>query len=367
MHLRTKDLGAPLVAVLPNLNGGGAERVTLNLWHSLASRGRRMCLLEFDHPSTLGYELAESVERISLGTGPLRYSLPAILSTLWRLRPTVVFSTLGYVNIALLALKPLLPRKTRIWIREANIPSISLPNNRFPRVIAWGYKTYYRRADMVICSSKRMCEELASDYGVPESKLRILRNPVDEESIRKQVVVDRIREGYGVRFVAAGRLTAQKGFDRLLGIFAQLSDPSAELRILGDGPNAADLVRQAKQLGIEGQVKLIGFVENPWDYFAASDAFLLPSRWEGMPNAALEALALGVPVIATPESGGVSELSLAALPGAVTVAAIGQPFLQAMRKVIPYPLRDLRPNLLPSEYGLESVTDKFECWLDQDA
>jgi glycosyltransferase involved in cell wall biosynthesis len=120
-------------------------------------------------------------------------------------------------------------------------------------------------------------------------------------------------------------------------------------------------------LGIEGQVKFTGFVDNPWVYFAASDAFLLPSRWEGMPNAALEALALGVPVIATPESGGVAELSAASRPGAVTVAVVGRPFVQAMRQVVSNQLRGLRPSLLPSKYELESAISTFECWLDQDA
>jgi glycosyltransferase involved in cell wall biosynthesis len=326
-----------------------------------------MCLLEFDHPSIQGYKLADSIEKITLGTGSLRNSLPAIVRAIKRLRPKVVFSTLGYVNIALLALKPFLPRETRIWIREANIPSISLPNNRFPSLMIWGYKMYYRRADLVICSSERMSKELANNFGVPIKKLRILPNPVDEKSIRKHAVNECLCEGKGVRFVAAGRLIEQKGFDRLLEIFAELRDPVAQLIIVGDGPKAGELARQARQLGIEGQVKFTGFVDNPWVYFAASDAFLLPSRWEGMPNAALEALALGVPVIATPESGGVAELSAASRPGAVTVAVVGRPFVQAMRQVVSNQLRGLRPSLLPSKYELESAISTFECWLDQDA
>lgn len=356
-----------MLAILPNLNGGGAERVTLNIWHNLAARGRRMCLMEFDHPSVQSYELADSVEKFSLGTGSLRYSLPAIVRTIGQLRPRVVFSTLGYVNIALLALKPFLPRETRIWIREANIPSISLPNNRFPVLMIWGYKMYYRRADLVICSSERMGKELANEFGVPHTKLRFLPNPVDVNSIRNHAANECLGERCGVRFVAAGRLIDQKGFDRLLEIFTELRDPNAKLTILGDGPKAGELARTASQLGIAGQVNFTGFVDNPWEYFAASDAFLLPSRWEGMPNAALEALALGVPVIATPESGGIAELSAASRPGAVTVAVAGLPFVEAMRQVVPNRVRGPRPSLLPSIYELDSVVRTFECWLDQDA
>jgi glycosyltransferase involved in cell wall biosynthesis len=150
-----------------------------------------------------------------------------------------------------------------------------------------------------------------------------------------------------------------------LDMFAELGDAKAELVILGEGPLETPLKQQAIALGVSSRVRFEGFTDNPWAWFATADAFLLPSRWEGMPNAALEALACGLPVLATPESGGIAEVAVAAELGAVQVVAAGKPFIEAMRKVPCRPKDTLPPSLLPPQYQLESVVDTFVSWLSQ--
>jgi len=84
-----------------------------------------------------------------------------------------------------------------------------------------------------------------------------------------------------------------------------------------------------------------------------------------MPNAALEASACGVPVIATPESGGIAEVITFSAPGAVQVVEIGKPYIEAMQKVR-YRSKDiLPPSLLPPQYRLEFVVDTFVSWLNE--
>jgi glycosyltransferase involved in cell wall biosynthesis len=283
------------------------------------------------------------------------------------LKPRIVLSTFGYVNLALLALRPFLPRGTQIWIREANLPSISLPNNRHHTLTRLGYLLAYRRADHVICSSARMRDELVQVFGVDLARIRILPNPVDEDSIRRLANSVIRSAGKGLRFVAAGRLVRQKGFDRLLKMFAELDVDDAQLSIVGDGPMLGELQGLASALAIGERVSFEGFTDNPWRHMAGADAFLLPSRWEGMPNAVLEALACGVPVIATPESGGIAEIAAETPPGAVTVVEAGQSFVEAMRRILPYDQSSLRPSLLPPRFHLESAVDTFEQWLDESA
>jgi glycosyltransferase involved in cell wall biosynthesis len=354
-----------LLAVLAALNGGGAERVTLNLLKSIAARDLRVGLLSFLECGPLRQFLAPAVEAHVLGVVSLRWSLVPMVATIRRLRPAVVFSTLGYVNVAILALRLLFPRGTRIWIREANLPSISLPNNKFPRLMRWAYAVLYRRSDLLICSSARMKDEFVRDFDVPIEKIRVLANPVDDFEIRKHAVSMSLPRTRNRRFVAAGRLTRQKGFDRLLDMFAESGDTEAELIILGEGPLEIPLKQQAIALGVSSRVRFEGFTDNPWVWFATADVFLLPSRWEGMPNAALEALACGLPVIATPESGGIAEVAVVAEPGAVQVVAAGKPFIEAMRKVTLRSKDKLPPSLLPPHYRLDSVVDKFVSWLNE--
>jgi len=354
-----------LLAVLPNFNGGGAERVTLNLLNSLSARGLRIGVLSFLSSGRLRVYLARAVETYDLETGSLKRSMLSVILAVRRLRPAVVFSSLGYVSMAMLVVKNIFPRGTHVWVREANLPSISLRNNRFPHLMHWAYGAFYRRADLVICSSLRMRDELVSGYGVPVHKTRILANPVDECAIRQRAIAAPVPKASAKRFVAAGRLTQQKGFDRLLEMFAEMNDRHAELVILGEGSLEAELKKQADVLGVASQVRFEGFSENPWAWFASADAFLMPSRWEGMPNAALEALACGLPVIATPESGGIAEVAAASRTGVVQVVEAGQPFIEAMKKVKQRSNDVLAPSLLPPQYRLDSVVDTFVSWVDE--
>ncbi len=295
-----------------------------------------------------------------LGIARLRRAAPGLIGALRRLKPDAIVSTFGYVNLALLASRRLLPG--RLLLREANLPSLSLPNAPYPGLTAFGYRRLYRHADSVICTSRRMADEFAGEFGVAESRLTVLANPVDEAALRGKAASPVREPGPGIRFVAAGRLTRQKGFDRLLDMLARTPE-TTHLTILGDGPDAGSLRESARHLGIEDRVAFAGFEPNPWKHFAGADAFLLPSRWEGMPNAALEALACGTKVIATPESGGIAELAEAAPAGAVTLAGAGAEFERAMGAVAIDPVEKARASLLPERFRLGNVASAFEALL----
>jgi len=353
-----------LLVAIPDLNGGGAERVVVNLANRLVRRGFRVSIAIFAQKGPLWSKLDLGVAVTNLGTGTLRRSLRPLLEEVHRTCPRVIFSTLGYVNVAILAMRSLFPRDTRVWIREANLPSISLANNRGSWLMHLAYQVLYRRADLVICSSERMAGELRTDFAVPSVAIRMLPNPVDEDEIRDRAGGHQGRAGGGRLFVGAGRLVWQKGFDRLLRFMAALPDSDSRLTVLGEGPQAEELLRLAADLGIAERVSFEGFVDNPWACMAIADALLLPSRWEGMPNVALEALACGLPVIATPESGGIVELAAASAPGAVSVAKAGPDFIAAMNAIVPNRASDLRPSLLPREFHLDAVVEKFAGWLD---
>jgi glycosyltransferase involved in cell wall biosynthesis len=315
-------------------------------------------VLEYTGP--LSGMVPEGVPVTDFAKPRLRAALRPLASWLRQSRPRVVLSTFGYVNLALLALRPLLPADIRLVIREANTPSLSLAQGRAPLLMGFAYRLLYPTADLVLCQHGLMAAEMVDRFGVSAERIAILPNPVDVDALRQHP--PRRAPGSGRRFVAAGRLTRQKGFDRLVALFAE-SDPRDQCTVFGDGPDRAALERTIDDFGLTSRVRLVGFEAAPWSWYAGADAVLVPSRWEGLPNVALEALACGTPVIATPESGGIAEVRAAATDGAVTVAPWGRDFADAMAALTPARVEYPRPSLLPARYELASVAAQFETLL----
>ena len=347
-----------IVFVLPSFATGGAERVCLNLARDLAqNRGQECHLVVFDHRGPLQSMLTPAIKVHDLAAPRLRQGLVRLGRTLRSLKPDAVFSTMLHLNLAVLALERFLPIETAILVREANLPSLSLKRLRWPFLWRAAMKRLYPLADVVIASSDRMAEELASLAQVAPENLKVLANPVDEEALRDGADLPERSPGIGRRFVAAGRLVNQKGFDLLIDIAGDLP-PEDEIVIFGDGPDRNALEQQIIASG--ARVSLGGYASDLPAWLAGADGFLMPSRFEGLPNTALEALACGTLVIASPQSGGIAEIAAEAPAGAVRIAEPGHEFLSAMLAIDPSPLPQRpRESLLPQKYQRETACNTF--------
>jgi len=352
------DTRAKVLFVLPNFAGGGAERVALTLLAGLdrAVFAPELAVLEPSGPlrplppdDTILHELRRP---------RLSRALPKLIGLIRQRHPALIFATQGYLNLALLAARPLLPAGTRIVLRESNTPSQSLPNRRHPRVMAWAYRRLYPGCDLLFCQHRLTEQEMRDDFGVPAERIVTLPNPVPEARLRDAAAVVLRDPGPGLRFVAAGRLNRQKGFDRLIELFSGLPGNS-RLTIFGEGGEGPKLTAAVTRLGLQDRVTLAGFTEGLPAALAGADACVISSRWEGLPNVALEALAVGTPVIATPESGGIAELAEAAPAGAVTLAPWGEDFTAALASCRTRTSRTLAPSLLPPRYALDNVIAIF--------
>ncbi|MCX7901002.1 MAG: glycosyltransferase [Burkholderiaceae bacterium] len=298
--------------LIPTLRGGGAERVMTTLLKHL-DRGLFELTLGVVDTRDAAYrdDIPHDVTIIDFRCRRVRHALPRVIRCIWSLRPHVVFSTLGHLNLALAVLRPFFPPATRLIARETIVVSYGLRSHAWTGLWALGYRWFYRRIDHLVCQSQDMRDDLVAGFGFPAHKATVINNPVDVEAIRKLATVapqgglflgPRAGDA-SLRLVAAGRLCHQKGFDLLIRALARLGDPRVRLSLLGEGPLEGQLRELAADLGVRGQVDFVGFVKNPSPFFAAADAFVLSSRYEGFPNVVLEALACGTPVIATPAPG----------------------------------------------------------------
>ena len=345
--------------VIPSFAGGGAERVVISYANSIDPDRYEATIVVGNATGPLISEVDSDIRIINLNSARMRKALLPLAKLLRRDRPRCVVSTMAYVNFCLAILRPVVSRRTSFIFREANTPNAAPAKNSRKVLYRILYRILYPRADLVICPSELIASTLKKITSLPEDLFWVLNNPVDVVRYREAAYTTRRQAGSGRRFVAAGRLSPQKGFSTLIDAMSELPEED-HLTIFGTGPLKEDLKQYAKDKGISSRVIFAGFEMNPWAWFAGADAFLLSSHWEGMPNVALEALACGTPVISTPEAGGIHELARQASEGAVTVAVAGTAFNDALRHVKERDIKEPHHSLLPLAYERDHAVATFQ-------
>jgi glycosyltransferase involved in cell wall biosynthesis len=299
--------------LIPFFTVGGAERVLLTLLCHLDRNRFEPHLGLLQAKGEFMGDIPKDVVIHDLRISRVRYALPSIVRLAWKVKPDVILSTLAHLNLALISSRFLLPRGTRLLIREAVVASASIPQEtRHPRVWEWLYRRLYKRADKIVCLSDSMVRDLIERFDVPTRKIVRIYNPVDIAAMRQLAGNGKSPySGSGPHLIAAGRLCRQKGFDVLVNAMPAIVEhlPNARLTILGEGPLRVQLTEQVQRLGLAESVHFLGFRSNPWPYFKHADLFVLPSRYEGLPNVLLEARACGVPAVATDCPGGTREIA----------------------------------------------------------
>ncbi|MFF2497412.1 glycosyltransferase [Peribacillus sp. NPDC058075] len=174
-------------------------------------------------------------------------------------------------------------------------------------------KWVYNRADLVVSVSKVIAEKAESVFHIEKSKSKVLYNPYDVEYIRKKAEeqiteIDIPKNGKIV--ISVGRLVNQKGFNHLIKAFSQvLNDiPDALLLIVGHGDKDSKLRKLISDLGLEDHVVLLGGQDNPYKFMKMANLYVLSSITEGFPNAMVEAMSVGLPVVAVDCKSGPREI-----------------------------------------------------------
>lgn len=311
-----------ILFLAPSMAGGGSERVFAHILKHVDRERFAPVLALLEKKGPFLAEIPEDVDVIDLDAKRARYALPRVVRCVRSLRPDVVFSTMGYMNLSVMLCRPFLPRKVRLIARESNSPTAERATGNSPRYYPWLYRRLYRYFDAIVCQSQEMCDDLVQGYAVPAAKTVVINNPVDVERIAAQCDAasqqpSPLVETGRVRLVTMGRLVPQKGFDLLFKALALLVADwvDVQLTLLGEGRDEGMLRNLAQELGVADRVTFAGFQGAPVPYMAHADMYVLSSRYEGFPNAVLEALACGTPVAAFACPGGLNEIVRPGLNG----------------------------------------------------
>jgi len=331
---------ARILLLVSHLGGGGAEHVMALLAQGISRQKYEVHLGVVTAHDANGVVMPPWVTVHVLGAGRARAGAFALLRLVWRIRPGVILTGSTEVSFLALLLRLYFPPGTAVLVRQNGTVSCALAWGGMPGYSRLLFRTLYRRAERVICQTRAMAEDLARELRLEPERIAVLANPVNLAGIRAARDLPPWWSGHGPHLLAVGRLSPEKGFDLLLEALAQVRQrfQDADLTIVGAGREEAALRRLCRSLGLETAVRFAGYVEEPYAFFAGATVFVLPSRYEAMPNALLEAAAAGLPVVATPASGGVVELLrgrrgawLAAEASAQALAAALSAALEALR------------------------------------
>jgi glycosyltransferase involved in cell wall biosynthesis len=295
-----------LLLLIPHLGGGGAERVMAQLARHLNAERFEIHLGVIAQDLPGAESLPDSVEIHRLGCDRVRRAGLALLRLARTVQPDVILSGMAHLNFLVLLLRPLLPRQTRVLVRQNTTASASADSwrKRLP------YRCLYPRADGIFCQSPAMADDLAENFAIARDKLRVLANPIDLVTAKSASPQPVWAPGAWPRLLTVGRLSREKGLDLLLRALPSIlrQFPAAHVAVLGVGPEASSLQRLCEELALGHAVTFAGHRQNLADFYADTTLFVQPSRYEGMPNALLESAAAGLPIVATPSSQGICDL-----------------------------------------------------------
>lgn len=175
-------------------------------------------------------------------------------------------------------------------------------------------KLFYQDADTIVVPLQEIKQELIEKFNLEENKIKVIYNSCAVEKIKKQMW-EELEVEYRVLFtypviINVGRLSSQKGQWPLIKAFKKVKDemPSAKLLLLGEGEMEDHLKQLVTDLELEGEVHFLGMPVNPYKFMARANVCVFPSLYEDYPHELCEAMACGVPVIATDCSGGPREI-----------------------------------------------------------
>lgn len=299
----------PLRIAIPihSLEPGGVERVALGLATQWRSAGHQVTVV-LGRSGGSGLSSAPALDywsvptRLSTASWETPWMIHTLYSFLVERRVDVLFCPGNTYAVVAAAMKLLLGgHAPPMMLKVSN----ALHRPDMPQPIRSGYGTWLRTQgavfDSLVALSEPMRREIRECMLAEARQVSVIANPVlTRQRLRLLGRIERrAPSAWGMRYLAAGRLVAQKNYPLLLRAFAGAARADDQLTIAGEGPERARLEALVDGLGIAGQVHFAGHVASIDPLLEKADALVLSSDYEGLPGVVVEALAAGLPVLAT--------------------------------------------------------------------
>lgn len=311
---------------MPTLECGGLERNVSIICNNIDTHRYDVTLAVLNNANPFFSITNPEVKVVDLGIANVRKSLFAILKLSRELKPAIIFTTANHLNLFVAMFRWMFPRKIKVIARESSIVSVNTQRTWNPRLYHWLLRRFYRKIDLIICQSEYMRQDLLKNYHIKKSKTKVIYNPVTAPRVSNEE-----KKCSCAKLITVARLSEEKGLDRLIRSVAKLNMPY-QFTIVGEGAKRPALEKLISDMNLHDKVTLAGSDANPFAAVAKPDVFLMGSYYEGFPNAMLEALAAGIPVVAFNAPGGISELLADGVNGILVNGADENAFAAAIEK-----------------------------------
>lgn len=300
---------------LHSFGGGGAEKILVTLANGIAERGMLVDIVAAKAEGPVLQLVSSKVNVIDFGCTRTISAIFPLARYLKNARPTALVSSVIHANIYASISHRLARSQSNLVLRVAGPEHTSSSNIPWykRRILKTLTRWAYRYTDSIVSVSHELEKSIRTALELDKDALvEVIYNPIatdfaeaSEQAIEKPLNGDPETP----LIIGVGRLIEPKGFRDLIAAVEMVSrQRPVRLAILGDGPDREKLLSLVESLGMTEQVTLPGFVSNPLPYVKSSAVFVLSSHLEGLPNALIEAIVCGVPVVATDCPTGTAEV-----------------------------------------------------------
>ncbi|AOZ95500.1 glycosyltransferase [Butyrivibrio hungatei] len=307
-----------ILFIIDSLTGGGAEKVTSVLANQISHNENNKVYVLVDERNKDEYYIDSRVTIISVEK---IHHKNMILRILQVLRKIFIISVTKkkyriQTSIAMLPVASFYNTITRSGEKIINSTRIKLSASDYPQHILQIVRYAIKKADINVAVSNSVRRDILQMLSIDSKRIITIYNPCDIEDIKQKCIqeieikLNTLFDKWDFTFVTHGRVTLQKGQWHLIRVIRSLVEKgyNVGLVILGEGELSDKIINIIHEFDLENNVILLGRKINPYKYLYKANVYLFGSLYEGFPNALLDAMALGLPIISSDGESGIREL-----------------------------------------------------------